>query len=86
MKFSQDSTDTGHAIQDYSQGQVTISGMTYQSSLIVTPSRVIPDWRPEIFSKLSASDFEGLAELEPEIVILGTGAVQRFPHPTLGKP
>jgi uncharacterized protein len=35
------------------------------------------------FDDLSADDFTFLKELKVEIVLLGTGARQRFPHPRL---
>ena len=35
------------------------------------------------FEALAGEHFEALLELEPELVILGTGARQRFPHPRL---
>jgi uncharacterized protein len=86
MKFSMDDSDAGNAIQGYAKGQVTVSGVVYRSSLIVTPARVIKDWRPAAFSKLVIGDFALLAELAPEIVILGTGEAHRFPHPELAQP
>jgi uncharacterized protein len=85
MKFTLDDIDTSHAIQSYAKGQVTISGVIYSTSLIVTPSQVIDDWRPETFSNLIRDDLTQLARLEPEIVILGTGEVHRFPHPSLAE-
>ena len=32
---------------------------------------------------LKAGDFAGLLQHRPELVLLGTGATQRFPHPRL---
>ena len=86
MKFSLDDSEGGNTIQSYAKGQVTVSGVTYRGNLILTPTRIIEDWGPESFSDLVLSDFNRLAELEPEIVILGTGAVHRFPHPALSLP
>lgn len=86
MKFTLDDIDAAYAIQGYAKGQVTIGGVIYRTSLILTPSRLIEDWRPERFSDLIREDLARLAELEPEIVILGTGGTHRFPHPTLATP
>jgi len=83
MKFTQDGTDSGYAIQSYAEGQVSISGKRFTDSLIITPQRVITDWRPADFSSLLPDDFSRLVELGPELVILGTGSTQRFPHPSL---
>ena len=86
MKFTQDETGGGNVIQGYARGRVVINGKVFTQSLIVTPSEVIDNWRPTGFDHLNSDDFTQLAELAPEIVILGTGAVQRFPHPSLSHP
>jgi uncharacterized protein len=86
MKFTQDDIDAGYAIQSYAKGKVKIGGLTYHTSLIVTPSGGVDDWRPDNFNQLVSGDLARLAELTPEIVILGTGAEHRFPHPKLVQP
>lgn len=86
MKFILDDTGEGHLIQHYDQGEVTVSGIVYRRNCIVLPDQVIADWRPNIYLDLKREDFSFLAELTPEIVILGTGATQYFPHPGLTEP
>jgi uncharacterized protein len=86
MKFMLDDTAQGNIIQAYAAGRVTVSGITYDSSLIVTPAAIIETWRPGDFSMLRCDDFTQLAELEPEIVILGTGASHQFPPASLCQP
>jgi len=54
----------------------------HQSSVIVLPERVLP-WGAASFAALTAEDFAPLAELDLEIVLLGTGPRLRFPHPAL---
>ena len=79
MKFVLDDNSTGHAIQRYAQGEITIDGKVYRKSLVLTPDSIIPTWRPSTFQDLQKEDFTIVAELKPEIVILGTGAKQHFP-------
>ena len=86
MKFTLDDSDASLTIQSYAKGEVTVGGVIYRTSLILTPSRVIVDWRPDTFSNLISDDLSRLVQLEPEIVILGTGAVHKFPHPALAEP
>ena len=45
-----------------------------------------PGFAPQGFDALAEADFERLLETSPEIVLLGTGATQRFPHPRLTAP
>jgi uncharacterized protein len=83
MKFILDDLSDGLAIQRYDEGEVTVNGVVYRQNCIILPERLISAWRPSSFSDLKSGDFDALAELTPEIVILGTGEKQRFPHPSL---
>jgi len=74
-----------NAITGYGEGYVLVNGQRHESSLIVTPDQVVP-WDVSEFTKITAGDFEKLKSLSPEILLLGTGPKQRFPHPRLTAP
>jgi uncharacterized protein len=86
MKFILDNASDGYIIHRYEAGRIVIDEKVFQDSLILLPDRVITDWSPSAVPELSAGDFTLLAELAPEIVLLGTGAKQHFPHPSLTQP
>ena len=83
MKFMQEDISDSHAIQAYDEGQVTINGISYHHSLIVTPTTIIKEWRPREYEDLIEDDFVPLLALQPEMILLGTGAANHFPHPSL---
>ncbi len=83
MQISVTNLNDGFAIQSYADGLVVINQVRHTRSLIVMPDRVIPEWSPGCFDDLSDQDFQQLVDLEPEIIILGTGKKQRFPSPAL---
>jgi uncharacterized protein len=62
---------------------IRIGETEYRQNLIVTPDAVATGWAPAGFGALAEVDFGALLEFTPEIVLLGTGALQRFPHPRL---
>jgi uncharacterized protein len=66
----------------YGEGFVQLNGERRDSSLLVLPERVM-DWPPASFEALAEAHFALIAELRPEVVLLGTGARLRFPHPRL---
>jgi uncharacterized protein len=68
----------------YGAGYVNVNNVRYAKCVVVTPQSV-SEWAVDGFETLKAEDFEFIAELKPEIVILGTGARQRFPGAELGK-
>ena len=72
-------------ITGYGSGYVLFNNARHDSSLIVLPERVLA-WSASGFDALAVADFERLAELDLEIVLLGTGARLRFPRPELTRP
>ena len=59
-----------------------IDCVRHDKSIVVTPE-TISDWTASSFGSLKKEDFDGLAALGADIVLLGTGPRQRFPHPSL---
>jgi len=49
------------------------------SSFIIAPDRLLESWPVQDPRALAAGDLEALLELDPEVVLLGTGATQVFP-------
>ena len=62
---------------------IRIGETEYRQNLIVTPDAVATGWAPSGFAALAGDDFAALLQYRPELVLLGTGATQRFPHPRL---
>lgn len=71
-----------NTITGYGEGYVLVNGERHESSLVVMPDR-LEAWSAGAFDQLTADDFAFLKELRAEIVLLGTGPRQRFPHPRL---
>lgn len=82
MKFHL-SRSEGNVFTGYGPGYVRLGVVEYRSNLLVTPERVVDGWAAGGFDALSEADFAALGELKPEVVLLGTGASLRFPHPRL---
>lgn len=85
MKLHAAGPATYNTITAYGEDYVQVNSQRYQSSLIVMAERVL-EWSPSGFSQLNPEDLEILGTLGPEIVLLGTGPAQRFPHPRLTAP
>lgn len=79
MKMTEDKGDARYVINAHAPGQVTINHSVYTRSLIVTPERLVSDWRPQNLNELEDSDIDAILAQTPEIVLLGTGLRQRFP-------
>ena len=82
MKLHASVPSGANTITGYGEGYVMVNGERKDSSVIVLPDRV-EQWQAKQFSSLTAEDFTFLKNLGAEIVLLGTGPRQRFPHPRL---
>lgn len=50
-------------------------------SFVLSPDKLIEDWPVRDATILLPADLEALLALQPEVIILGTGATQAFPPP-----
>lgn len=82
MKFHL-SQGEGHRVTGSGPGWVRVDADEYRASFLLAPDRIVAPWAAGGFERLDAADFAAVAALAPEIVLLGTGVRQRFPHPRL---
>jgi uncharacterized protein len=83
MKFSEDGGADIHHIDAYAPGRIVVDGRAYRVGLAISPSRILEAWGPVEPSDLAAQHIAALLDLDPEMIIVGTGARQVFPHPTI---
>ncbi len=62
-----------------------IGDTDYTRSLILTPEK-LEMWEVNRVSELNQADFEKLAGLNAEVIILGTGSTMIFPDPKITRP
>ena len=77
---------TSNLVTGAGPGWVRIGTDEYRQSLVLTPDAIATGFAPNGFESLTEDDFEKLLKTSPEIVLLGTGAIHRFPHPRLSAP
>ena len=85
MKLHADTPTAQNTVTAYGPGFVEINRLRHTTHVLVTPDQVEP-WPVISFDALDTSDFERLRDLRSEVVLLGTGERQRFPHPSLTRP
>jgi uncharacterized protein len=64
-------------------GHVMVNGERYEHSIVVLAEEVRNDWSVAGLDALAESHFRYFLALKPDVLLLGTGATQRFPHPRL---
>lgn len=73
-------------ITAYDAGYVAVNGRQLTRSFLLTPRSLIEDWPATSIETLSTDAVAAITKLECPIVLLGTGARQRFPAPALLRP
>ena len=83
MKFTETNDSGGYLIEGYGAEGIAIGGRRYHRSLILTPEHIREAWEPNSIASLTRAHLEELLDLEPRVLILGTGARQVFPDPSV---
>ncbi|KQQ33265.1 hypothetical protein ASF61_09195 [Duganella sp. Leaf126] len=83
MKLHQSDTQKYQTVTGYDQTGVEINAQRYNHSLVVLPEVAPRPLDAPSFASLTAEHFDQIGAHEPDVVILGTGARQRFIHPRL---
>jgi uncharacterized protein len=79
VKFTLEPGVPAHLIRGYSEAEIRIGEHSVRRSCIVTADTLITQWEPQSCAELMPAHLEAILELGPELVLLGTGPVQRFP-------
>lgn len=86
MKLHADLNPSLNTVTAYGEGWIEINRTRHEAPLILRPEGEILAWPAAGFESIESAHFEALLEHAPEVVIFGTGARQRFPHPRLTAP
>jgi len=80
MKIEREQVSGRNAFSGYGPGYVEVNKERHASSVVVSADRVV-DWPVRSIDNLAAADVAAIAELRPEIVLIGSGAAFGFPDP-----
>jgi uncharacterized protein len=73
----------GNVVTGLGPGWVRICAQEYRTNIVLTSTEVATGWAAGGFDALTEAELASLLVRAPEIVLLGTGATIRFPHPRL---
>lgn len=85
MKLVHHQPDVSFAITGHGVGHILLNDQRVEQSLVVSPQSTINPWASD-FAALEEDHFAQLLRLNPELVVLGTGAHLRHPAPQLIRP
>lgn len=83
MQLTLENPDFRYYLRGVDSDAVLVNDTRVSHSFILSPMTLVENWRPTGVEQLVADDMEPLLALSPSVVILGTGARQRFPSPAV---
>lgn len=95
MKINQELDPGSYSIRSINANSITVltpadpqanksmQAQVLSNSFVMMPKRLITDWPVRSVTELKASQITELLALDPELILLGTGAQLVFPEPEL---
>jgi uncharacterized protein len=83
MKFTQQTPADANLIRRYGPDFVVIGELEIRRSCLVTATALVQDWSPRGVEELSVAHLTPIFDRAPEVVVLSTGASQKFPRAAL---
>jgi uncharacterized protein len=83
MELVLDSSNSKYQIRSYEPGKLLINEKSFSQSIIITPTNLIHPWHPQNIAELLATHLKEIIKLQPDIVLIGTGALWQMIKPEL---
>lgn len=79
MKFAESDPNEGYFITLYDENTIQVNGKNFNNSLIISSQQLKTDWPPCSPKELNPDHFSNIVEMNPEVVLIGTGNILIFP-------
>ena len=85
MKFTLDARTDVNLVRGYAPGAVRVGDRIVNRNFILAADALITEWDVPSSGQLSTEHLGPVFDLEPELVLLGTGDTQQFPSAPVRK-
>ena len=83
MLLVEEKPDFDYVLRGADGTSARVNEQVLRSSFIIAPDRLINGWPVRALAELDAAALDPLLALAPEVILLGTGTAQDFPHPSV---
>jgi uncharacterized protein len=83
MPLAEDRITSRYSISAYTLNDITVNQKLYQQSLILSPEVLINPSPINSVDDLNEQTLQSVLDLNPDVVLLGTGEKQIFPEPRI---
>ena len=82
MEFNLEVPENQFFIRSVSEKGIRVHNDYYNKPFILSGQRIVPEWDVTSIDDISEANLEVIFELQPEVVLIGTGKTQVFLSPT----
>jgi uncharacterized protein len=79
MPLAEDKISSRYSISAYSSNGIVINNQGYRQSLVLSAQTIICPWPVGSIDELDELNLKDVLDLNPDVVLLGTGEHQHFP-------
>lgn len=83
MEFNLEVPQDQFFIRSVSDKGIRVADDYYTSAFIISGQRIVPEWKVDSVSDITESGLQVIFDLQPEVVLIGTGNKQVFLPPPI---
>jgi len=83
MEFNLEVPQNQFFIRSISEKGICVHDAFYNSPFIISGQRIVPEWDVKSIDDINEENLQVIFDLQPEVILLGTGATQLFLPPTI---
>ena len=83
MPLAEDKISSRYSISGYNSDEIFVNQKTYRESLILSPNSIHCPWQVISVDDLDKSSLQPILDMNPYVVLLGTGERQHFPDASI---
>jgi uncharacterized protein len=80
MPLAEDKITSRYSISAYNSDEIVINEQIYRQSLVLSSEFISCPWPVRSISELDESSLEIILDMNPDVLLLGTGEQQQFPE------
>lgn len=81
MEFNLEVPENQFFIRSISENGIRVHENLFNKPFIISGRRIVPDWDVASASDIDVENLQGIFDMEPEVVLIGTGNTQVFLPP-----
>ena len=83
MEFNLEVPQNQFFIRSISEQGIRVHDAFYKSPFILSGQRIVPEWDVKSIDDINEENLQVIFDLQPEVILLGTGGTQLFLPPTI---